>query len=336
MNDDRVSELYLGEGRFATSASHKPCRDRIDWMVSEARGRTLDIGCSQGITSILLGRAGIHVTGIEIEEPAIEYARTALAAEPADVRGRVTFLHADIYGAALANQQFETVIMGEILEHHANPRALWLRASELVAPGGKLVGTTPFGLHPHPDHKVTFYLRSFIDTIAGVGTLTHLDIEDGVIRFIVRFDTGAQTDAVDVGPEALLARSEAGFLAVQEEVEALKQDYQSRGERIGAANDKLKALSQKLDQAKADLSAKMAESAAQRRELDELRAMKARLQQLESFTSPPDDASPRTRGFSAFLASILREVNTGGFRDAPLEALRKTYARMRRAALEGD
>ncbi len=328
MNDDRISELYLGEGRFATSVSRVPARMRIDWMVSQTRGRTLDIGSSQGIVTLLVGRAGHEVTGVDVEAPAIEYARKALAAESADVQQRVTFLHADIYDARLANQQFDTVLLGEILEHHASPRELWLRAVEFVAPNGKIVGTTPFGLHPHPDHKVTFYLRALVDTISGVGTLTHLGIEDGVIRFVVDKTPNAQ--AVDVSPEALLALSERGFLAIQETVELLKEDYNARGARIAEASQKLKALAERaqktLDQTKAEHAAQLAS------EREAHRKMRARLQKLESYVSPPDDAGPRLRGFSALLSSVLREVNTGGLREAPLEALRKTYARVRRAA----
>lgn len=329
MNDDRVSELYLGEGRFATSAGHVPCRTRIDWIVSQARGRTVDIGCSQGIVSILLGRAGIDVTGVEVEEPAIAYARRALAAEPAEVQRHVRFLHADIYDDALASQQFDTVILGEILEHHSAPRELWLRAAAFAGPTGRIVGTTPFGLHPHPDHKVTFYLRNFLDVIAGVGALVHLDLEDGFIRFIVDKTPGAQ--AIDTSPAAMLALSEQGFLAIQTQVELLKDDYNARGARIAAANEKLRSLAQQTEQAKAELTARRTELAAER---EALRVATQRLQQLELLASPPADAGPRTRGVSALLASLLRELNTGGLQDTPLEALRKTYARVRRATTE--
>ncbi len=320
VNDDRVSEAYLGDHGFAERASHKTTRARVDWIVSEVRGRTLDIGSSQGIVSILLGRAGHEVIGVEVEEPAIAYARTALAKEPADVQRRVQFLHADIYGDVLAGKRFDTVVLGEILEHHAAPRALWLRAAELVAPNGRIVGTTPFGLHPHPDHKVTFYLRSFIDTIAGVGTLSHLDIVDGFIRFVVRMDREAV--AVDVGGDALLARSEEAFLAIQNAAEAREVEIKVRGDRIGTLNDRAKTLAQNLETARAELAAKREELAAARR----------RLEQLAAYTTLPEDATPRLRGFSAFLGSLLREVNTGGLSRSPLEALRKTYARVRRAA----
>jgi SAM-dependent methyltransferase len=312
VNDDRVSEAYLGEHGFAARLSHKTTRARVDWMVSEVRGRTLDIGSSQGIVSLLLGRAGHDVTGVEVEEPAIAYARAALAKEPADVQRRVQFLHADIYGDVLAGKRFETVVLGEILEHHGAPRALWLRAAELVAPDGRIVGTTPFGLHPHPDHKITFYLRSFIDTIAGVGTLSYLEIVDGFIRFVVRTDREAV--AVDVSGDALLARSEQAFLTIQNAAEAREVEIKVRGERIATLNERARTLAQNLEVARAELA-----------------TARRRLGQLEAYTTPPEDATPRMRGFSALLESLLREVNTGGLSRSPLDALRKTYARVRRA-----
>lgn len=334
MNDDRVSELYLGIGDFSSTMSHQPCRARIDWMVSEVRGTTLDIGSSQGIVSILLGRAGHDVTGVEIEEPAISYARNALAAESADVQRRVRFIQADIYGELLARQRFETVVLGEILEHHEDPRALWLRAAEFVAPGGRVVGTTPFGLHPHPDHKITFYLRSFLDTIAGVGKLTHLDIQDGFIRFVVSTDPAATSVAIDAA--ALLAISEQSFLAIQLAGDRVRLELKVRGDRIATLNERSKTLLQQLERAKADLAAERVshrmELSSARTELASARTALATARRELSYTTPPAEATPHMRGFSAFLTSLLREVNTGGLRESPLQALRKTYARVRRAA----
>ena len=226
MNDDRVSEVYRGE--LSTERSQRICRDRIHWMCAQARGRVLDIGSSQGITSILLARAGHDVVGVEVEAPAIAFARAELARESAEVRQRLRFVHADVHDDVLAGQTFDTVVLGEILEHHDAPRALWLRAAQLVAPGGRLIGTTPFGLFPHHDHKVTFYFRSFLDTIAGVGAITHLDVHDRYLRFVV--DTAPGAVAVDLGAEALLARSEQAFLAIQLEVEAARRE-RSKGSR---------------------------------------------------------------------------------------------------------
>ncbi len=66
----------------------------------------------------------------------------------------------------------------------------------------------------------------------------------------------------------------------------------------------------------------------------ELESLRKRLNDLERFTTPPSSASPAMRGFAAFLGSLQREINTGGFSAAPLGALRKTYARIRRAVTD--
>jgi len=42
-------------------------RAQIDWLVEQARGAVLDIGCSQGIASILCARRGLEVLGVDVE-----------------------------------------------------------------------------------------------------------------------------------------------------------------------------------------------------------------------------------------------------------------------------
>ncbi len=67
----------------------------------------------------------------------------------------------------------------------------------------------------------------------------------------------------------------------------------------------------------------------------ELEPLRARLHELERFATSTS-ASPATRGFAAFLGSLQRELNTGGLGAAPLEALRRTYARIRRAVSDPE
>ena len=53
---DRISQAYKGElGEQSKEDAYK----RIDWIRSNVKGDTvLDVGCSQGITSILLAKEG--------------------------------------------------------------------------------------------------------------------------------------------------------------------------------------------------------------------------------------------------------------------------------------
>lgn len=163
-NNDQVLDLY--QGRIDSRRGQIACRDRVHWLCSRVIGqRVLDIGCSQGISPIILGREGRHVLGVDIEEPAIERARQELAQEPAHVQERVQFLVADAFTVELPPAEFDAVIIGEVLEHLATPAKLVERAAEWLKPGGRLLVTVPLGYHPYHDHKRSFYLASLLDLL---------------------------------------------------------------------------------------------------------------------------------------------------------------------------
>lgn len=73
-NRDQVNERYYGQ--INSEESHEATRNRIHWICRHVQGHTvLDVGCSQGITSILLAREGFEVTAIDLEEDSISYAK---------------------------------------------------------------------------------------------------------------------------------------------------------------------------------------------------------------------------------------------------------------------
>lgn len=78
-NTDRVSEAYYNE--LGKEFGDK-VRERIHWVLASSKGETvLDVGCSQGLVSILLAREGKQVVGIDILEEAIDYAKEQLEKE---------------------------------------------------------------------------------------------------------------------------------------------------------------------------------------------------------------------------------------------------------------
>ncbi|GGH55508.1 hypothetical protein GCM10008014_25190 [Paenibacillus silvae] len=154
-NHDRVNERYYGE--INSEDSHEATRTRVHWMCRETTGkRILDVGCSQGITSILLGREGFRVTGVDLEEESIRYAQEELAKESKPVRNHVDFRMLDITQWK-ARTTFDTVLLGEVLEHFAHPETLLLQIHHLLVEEGTLIVTVPYGYHPFYDHKQTFY-----------------------------------------------------------------------------------------------------------------------------------------------------------------------------------
>ena len=165
MNDDRISELYKGE--IWSDALQQRAQRRIHWLCSQATGDTvLDIGCSQGIASIILGREGFSVTGIDIQPSRIEYANADLESEPEDVRDRVRFQVGNGARLEFADDTVDTVLLGEVIEHLAVPERLLSEIRRVLKPGGRLVLTTPFGRSPHHDHKQTFYPSAVLDLIS--------------------------------------------------------------------------------------------------------------------------------------------------------------------------
>jgi 2-polyprenyl-6-hydroxyphenyl methylase/3-demethylubiquinone-9 3-methyltransferase len=112
MNRDLINEHYAGDP--ADPATER-ARERIHWICSEATGQDiLDIGCSQGIVCLILGREGFRCTGIDIEPASLAVGEQALAKEDEIIRQRVTFQVADASRLPFPNESFDTIILGEI------------------------------------------------------------------------------------------------------------------------------------------------------------------------------------------------------------------------------
>jgi spore maturation protein CgeB/SAM-dependent methyltransferase len=207
-NDDRVSELYLGE--IWDPAQQQICRRRIHWLCSRAVGeRVLDVGCSQGISSLILGREGHDVLGIDLEERSLEFAGSLLEREPERVRQRVTFQACDALQMPFADDSFDTAILGEMIEHLVSPEPVLAEVARVVVPGGRILISTPLGLHPYPDHKQTFYLTGFLDLVEPLFSVLELAFSDKTIH----------CSAENRPTEALGARSEDRLRAWSREAE---------------------------------------------------------------------------------------------------------------------
>jgi cyclopropane fatty-acyl-phospholipid synthase-like methyltransferase len=173
-NDDRVSERYYGQ--INSLESHQATRQRIHWICRQTAGeRILDVGCSQGITSILLAREGFEVTGVDLDEASLAFAKEELMKESPPVRRKVSFLLANLLEWE-TNLRFHTVILGEVLEHFSHPAQLLLKAHSLLREDGRIIITVPYGFHPFHDHKQTFYAGNLLLLLEPYYSELHMEI----------------------------------------------------------------------------------------------------------------------------------------------------------------
>src|ERR687895_202660 len=177
IDHDRIAEVY--EGTVGSREFQQVSRRRIHWMCAQVGGPdVLDVGCSQGIASILLAREGHRVVGIDREHEAIRAARERLDQEEAQVRERAEFRVGEGRAVGFADGSFDAVLLGEVLEHQLDPGKLLDEARRVLRPGGRIVITTPYGIHPYPDHKEPLYLSALLERLSSKLSLAEIALVD--------------------------------------------------------------------------------------------------------------------------------------------------------------
>ncbi|KAF1726186.1 glycosyltransferase family protein [Pseudoxanthomonas japonensis] len=231
---DRINEAYYDAMGVAFG---RKTRERINWMCRQALGSSvLDVGCSQGIASILMAREGLAVTGLDIYPPAIEYAMAERAKEIESVQQRLDFHCGEL--ASLDGTLFDTVVMGEVVEHQTNPVRFIRQGASRVAPRGRIIITVPYGLNPWPDHKSSIFPRDIQEALSEEFTLRSVEVTDGYIRVVADRRDAAEVEA-DIS-DVLLRATEAGALDAQSDYYAASATAQEQAKAKGALEQALK------------------------------------------------------------------------------------------------
>lgn len=241
---DKISQVYLGE--WGNVSFQKRARDRIDWLVDQINfGKVLDIGCSEGILPILLGRKGIDVLGVDINPGSIEYAQDLLSKESPNTTKNVRFICLNILDDNLLVDSFDFVVLGEVIEHFNNPEIIIQKALDFLKPKGKLLITTPFGVMPDPDHRFTFTLSNFVNFFINKNISPQsLDVVDGYIRFSLDNNPPGKNHW-KVFFDQLLEKTEQGLLDEQQRLyEQLYDSADQRKELYGTISDLRSQLAQ--------------------------------------------------------------------------------------------
>lgn len=121
-------------------------------------GRVLDCACGVGYGShrlIAAGDPAMKVTGVDIEESAVAYARANF------VHPRLDYLCAD--GTTFDAEPFDAIVSFETIEHVPDHEALLDNFVRLLAPGGLLIASVPVtpSVDVNPFHLHDFTASSF-------------------------------------------------------------------------------------------------------------------------------------------------------------------------------
>lgn len=225
MNEDAINERYYGSR--GSDRDSEVAQKRIHWMITNARGkRVLDAGSSQGISSLLLAREGFEVLGIDIEKDSIAYANKELERESNSVQKRVTFQLGDIAETLSAHGKFDTILLGEVLEHLTYPDRVLANLRECLSEGGRIVVTVPFGMLQFHDHKRTYVISSFVDTVKDLFAPILLDTDDRYLFSVLEGKQGNQAPTQDW--RKLLEQAEESFLALQKRTHSELTEFKDR------------------------------------------------------------------------------------------------------------
>jgi 2-polyprenyl-3-methyl-5-hydroxy-6-metoxy-1,4-benzoquinol methylase len=97
----------------------------------------LDVGCAQGTLALLLAERGKSVTGVDIRQSFVDYARTRWE------RGDVRFLAGNIFDHPDLGGPFDLVFGNQIIEHLVYPADFLRALASYARPGGVVVVSTP-------------------------------------------------------------------------------------------------------------------------------------------------------------------------------------------------
>jgi 2-polyprenyl-3-methyl-5-hydroxy-6-metoxy-1,4-benzoquinol methylase len=108
----------------------------VRFLPAKSGGRMLDIGCGNGNLLTEMQKRGWHVSGIEPDPVAADCARKS--------GFRVEVATAE--SAELGSEQYDAIIMTDVLEHVYNPRSVLDKCFAALTHGGRLVTVTPNAL----------------------------------------------------------------------------------------------------------------------------------------------------------------------------------------------
>ncbi len=137
-----LHDLYRDMHDDAYLAEEEGRRRTANWLLDLVQrrapaGRLLEVGCGHGLLLDEARRRGYETTGLELSGAAAAHGRDVLGL---DVRR--TPIEAFVAEPG-QRERYDAVLLVDVLEHLADPRAMLAHCQDLLAPGGVLAVVTP-------------------------------------------------------------------------------------------------------------------------------------------------------------------------------------------------
>jgi 2-polyprenyl-3-methyl-5-hydroxy-6-metoxy-1,4-benzoquinol methylase len=190
---DARKSMQRGERQIATSYAsirddHKArYQFACEYLATRDVSSVLDLACGIGYGSLMLANAiGSEVTGVDIDEGAIEYAKNYYSNE------RTHYICQNAQTLSLNDNSFDAIVSFETIEHVDFDRELITRFYQLLKNGGLFICSTPNeDVMPFDKDKFKFHVRHYrvseiVDTVKKCGfsienTFTQKDPQKGEI-----------------------------------------------------------------------------------------------------------------------------------------------------------
>jgi ubiquinone/menaquinone biosynthesis C-methylase UbiE len=244
---DYITEAYFGK---RGKGFMRKTQARINWICEMVEGLSvLDVGCSQGIVPLLLGREGKRIVGIDSDPQSLSFARQMVGKEPISVQSQITLIEYDFLSHDFNGELFDTILMTEILEHLVSPEEFVNKASLMLPPGSYLVVTVPFGINDFVDHKQTFYF-------AGVEKLLSNKFEVVGIQFFgewigIKAKRKSGNNSATTGyPKKIVEELETSFFNIERR---LRDNLAKASSELKKKSDELLVLTEKHDRLQEEL-----------------------------------------------------------------------------------
>jgi len=136
MSSDFTGERLPGaDDEFAVDMARHVAAYR--WAVEQAAGKTvLDVGCGEGYGTAMLAEVAAEAVGIDRAEAVV--AASARYRTP-----NLAYRSTDFAALDTIEERFDLVVSFQVIEHVVDPAAFLEGLRHCIAPGGRLLVTTP-------------------------------------------------------------------------------------------------------------------------------------------------------------------------------------------------